>query len=83
MNVIPAETARYESFNAKRKVEKEKHMKACEDAYDKLDSPVEALVGPLVVGRLICVIKYHEIMKKHGISHFDTSSGDDNATTGE
>jgi hypothetical protein len=63
------------------KAEKEKQMKAFEDVYDKLNSPLEALIGPLVIEGMICIIEHREIMKNHGISIFDTSNDDDNATT--
>ena len=79
-NII-SDTVRYGSFDAKMKAEKEKQMKAFEDVYDKLNSPLEALIRPLVIEEMICIIEHREIMKNHGISIFDTSSDDDNATT--
>ena len=43
-------------------------MNSFEYVYDKLNSPLEALIGPLVIEGMICIIEHREIMKNHGIS---------------
>eukprot|EP00957_Ditylum_brightwellii_P085371 6494761-Ditylum_brightwellii.AAC.1 len=81
-NII-SETVRYGSFDTKRNAKKDKHMKAFEDVYDKLNLPLEALIGPLVVEGMIHILEHPEIMKNHKISIFDTSSSDNNVITEE